>query len=49
MGLEEVVKYLRNKNKDLLRGILTSSEEHPIIYLDDDDFKDLGNVEFVKR
>ena len=47
MKLEEVVKYLKYKNRDLLSGILTSSEEHPIVYLDDDDFKNLGEYKIL--
>lgn len=47
MKLEEIVGYLRNKNRDLLRGILSSSEEHPIVYLDDDDFKELDEYKIL--
>ncbi len=47
MKLEEVVRYLKYKNSDLLRGIITSSKEHPIVYLDNEDFKNLGEYKIL--
>ncbi len=35
MELEKLVKFLKEKNKELLKGILSSTREHPIIYLNE--------------
>lgn len=38
MKLEELIKNLKEKNRELLKGILSSTKEHPITYLNE--FKD---------
>ncbi len=48
MDLELIVKYLKKKNNELRQGILGSSKEHPIVYLDNEDFKRLDEYKVLE-